>query len=509
MKKQILFLVLFCVGISAHAQIGKIKINKGDIKLNKSKEKVAEKTSTTLKSNSQDYNTFFVEKYNQLDEIIKSFRGNTPDIQEIKDKTFKLDYPNTVITLKAKGKKGIDNVRLYEQFVDFGGKFALSPGDLNRGVRFDKNILEIADDILSQASKKRNEKLIPEAVKLLKSGKLHTEMLLAIAPEHTEAKEMDNAFQKLLDETAKDYEAYTNKLFTGNIHKQNVGKILFSKQPIMAGKETANQFVTSFDAKDKIYAIAYLEGTIEDIGNLKNYSYKQNGSYSIHFDGKQSNINITFLPESREQAYLLIEIIPDPNQAFSPTDAIDWHRQLSNLSPKKHTLKLWLWASGKQIAESSEIALDWSGADINALKTNAEQASLKAENNYAKVRSLPKKFSQPVEKFKDPQLSNANIIKLFMAQEKNCAQVLKVQTDIWENYNGGAEWEIRKNDLDIPTIKAVNGSIGLIFKGKDGYCYFVDRLYFFQTYIGGGKYAPVALGNDYSKPQKIACEKVK
>jgi hypothetical protein len=513
MKKQILSLMLLCMGVSVHAQIGKLKVNKSDIKLSKGKEKISEKassTSSSLKGNTQDYNTFFVEKYNLLDEIIKSFRGNTPNIQEVKDKSIKLDYPNTVSMLKSKGKKGISNVMMYEQFMSFGEKFALSPGDVNRGVRFDKDILKMADDIFSQASKKKNEKLVPEAVKLLKSGKLHTEMLLAIAPEHPQAKTLDSDFQRLLNETAKEYEAYTNKLFTSEFHKQNVGKILFSKQPIVVGKETANQFVNSFDGKDKIYAIAYLEGSIEDMGNLKTYNYSdKNGNYSMHLDGQQNNIGITFLPEVKEKAYLLIEIVPDPNQAFSPTDAQEWYKKLSNLSPKKHTLKLWLWAGKTQIAESQEITLDWSNVDNNALKANAEAATKKAEDNYAKVRSLPKRFSEPVEKYKDPQLSHANLTKLFMAQEKNCAQVLKVHTVIWEKYNGGADWEVKTNDIDIPTIKAVNGAVGIIFKGKDGACYFVDRLYYFQKYLGGGKYAPVVLGSDYTKPQKIACEKVK
>jgi len=518
MKRQILLWALILgVGVSAQAQIGKIKINKNDIKLGKvkdvgkTKEKASEKTSTISKTGTNDdYNSFFVEKYDLLDDIIQSFRGNTPNIQEVKEKAIKLDYPKTLATLKSKGKKGISNAMMYERFIGFAETFALSQGDINRGTRFDKDVLRIANDIFSQAAKKRNEKLIPEAVKLLKEGKAYTEMLLILSSEHPQAKELDGDFQRLLNETAKEYEAYTSKLFTGEFHKQNVGKILFSKQPIVVGKESASQFVSSFDGKDKIYAIAYLEGTLEDMGDLKNYNYgDKNGNYSMHLDGQQNNIGVKFLPESRANAYLLIEIIPDPNQALSPTDALEWYKTLSNLSPKKHTLKLWLWSGRNQVAESQEISLDWSNTDNNALKANAEAAAKKAEDNYAKVRSLPKRFSEPVEKFKDPQLSHANMIKLFMAQEKNCAQVLKVHTVIWEKYNGGADWEVKTNDIDIPLSKVTNGAVGLIFKGKDGACYFVDRLYYFQKYLGGGKYAPVVLGGDYSKPQKIACEKIK
>jgi hypothetical protein len=508
-----------CFSFSAvYAQFGKLKEKAGELTKEKTKVEKPNKNdmskdmSETETKSDADIDKFFSEKYNLLDGIITDFRAYAPDLNAVQEKITRLNYADARDKIKQKGKSALGkmNQLQYDNFVNFGTSGALRSGDINRGVRLDAELLKTGSNFYNEAAQKQKASQAAQAQKSLKEAQRYVGMIRSLFPENEEAKTLEKNIETLKTQIGASEGDFEKAVFTGEVHKKNVGKILFSKKPITPGKENEADFTTSFAANDNIYAIAYLDGTIEDLGKLADAnSLNTNANYSMHIDGKQQNILFNFTPEARSQTYYLIEIIPDPKAALSITDAVEWNKKLAPLSAQKHKLKLWFWAAKTQLAESQEITIDRTGANLPALETNAKAAVASATDNYANIRSLPQKFSKPVEQFKDPMLKHANLIKLFMQKEKTCSEVIRVQTDVFEAYNSGADWEIKKNDIGIPIAKVTNGSVGILYKGKDGACYFVERLYYFQNYVGSNSYSPLELGNDYTKPQKIACSKLK
>lgn len=72
---------------------------------------------------------------------------------------------------------------------------------------------------------------------------------------------------------------------------------------------------------------------------------------------------------------------------------------------------------------------------------------------------------------------------------------------------GGNDYNINKNELDIPTIKVTNKPVWLAFK-EDGKCYFTKK-YFTRDYEGGGKYGQLELAASTASVTPIACENIK
>lgn len=327
-------------------------------------------------------------------------------------------------------------------------------------------------------------------------------VLLLCASARTSAQ---NPYKSTLDE----------KAMTSSFHRQNAGKILFSKTPIVVGKENPSQFTTQFTAQDKIYAVAYLRSTMK---NLIGKATEASGVYMYVVDNEPNSnesgiITFTHNDSDLNQSWYSIEIIPDPDKALHGIDALEWYNAFARISPAKHSLKIVFTTevgSGEydEGFAAGEIQIDLSGMNMQAMRKNAESASDKARDNWARNNtSLPDWFGKASYKFKDSELSAANMQTLFQKRwAAEGRQVLKLVAfaDPYSN----EEWTLNKNGLGIPTEKITGSKIGVLYKAKDGWCYFVENVHFRREYAGGGQFGSVQYYTE-GAATKIDCAKVK
>lgn len=304
---------------------------------------------------------------------------------------------------------------------------------------------------------------------------------------------------------------------TSEFHRANVGKILFSKTPIVIGKENPAQFTTQFTANDKIYAVAYLNGSLK---KLIGKSTEASGIYTYMVDNEPSSsrssaIAFTHNDSDLNQAWYSIEFIPDPDKALHGLDAMEWYNAFAMQEPAKHTFKIEFTTEKKKFGSTEyapafavgEITLDLTDMNLDAMRANAESAQEKAQNNWARNNTaLPDWYGKPSQKYKDPELSSANLQAIFQrrwaAEGRQVLKIVALENPPHE------EWVLYKNEFGIPKEKVTGGKIGILYKAKDGWCYFAENVYFRRDYTGGGQYGAVQYHAERDVT-KIDCAKVK
>jgi hypothetical protein len=285
------------------------------------------------------------------------------------------------------------------------------------------------------------------------------------------------------------------------VHQKYVDKIVFSKKPIVYGKENEADFVTSFTGQDKIYGMVYLRKDVRTLNYGSDMAYIY---LKVYIDGNDMNYRPKKDLTSDDQTlcYWPFEIIPDPTEAIGTT-ATDFAGAFKSITLRKHKVHIDMgdWNSG------GDFELDWSNAAPAQIEANAKKAVEMAETNMAKKRQLPEEFSMPSKPYKDPELSQANINKLFREAIPQCAQILKIHTDPGTI----AEWNIVKNEYDIPIKKGIAESIWAAWKTTDNQCWYAKSIWIEKTYEGGGNYGPAiaVYPSHESGIMKIACENVK
>lgn len=400
----------------------------------------------------------------------------------------KLDYANAVSRLKSEGKALMTD-RRYSEVMSYGKNYLPVYNEVIKP-QVNKTIEE------AYAAKNGNKNL---AVATARRAQLMAEAAALILYDNQDAKQLQEDASKALKDLGGEY---FGNLYVSDFHKKNVGKILFSTRPIIPGKEDPSQFVTSVSGTDKVYAIAYFNGKIKDLGELV--------SYKINIDGnshqtEQFNPNTSDL----EHSYYSVEVIPDPKVAVHQFDAVQFARVLSTLSPRRHTMEFELVFGFGQYSVSGKLNLDWSNANGDAILANSETALKNAKDNKARHMTLPEVFSKPSKSFTDPELTADKIKAAILANgdyAENIKQIKKVIIGD-KRFESNGDWIIRKNDLGIPTHKECNRDIYILFEGKDGWCYFSDQIIFRKDYSGAGTYEETRLvGFDSELYTKIACE---
>lgn len=408
--------------------------------------------------------------------------------QEHYNGALKLDYSNLLKTLNEKGKQvGVDEQK-YNTLLNYGKKYE----ELFNGI-----IKNQINRLIEDAYKNKKSEL-GLAAKSIKNAYLIAQAVNMIIPENEDAK-------KLLSETKSSYESiyveYEKMVYTSDFHKQNAGKILFSKTPIVIGKEKPEQFKTSFTANDKIYAVVYLNTRIKDAGT--GYS---TGEYTVSIDGGNPYyIRFGHNESDYEISYYIIELIPDPNIAVHGLDPIEFAKILAPLSPREHTLKLGFGFQYSDPIVTGEIKLDWKEVNPDAITENNKLASKNAQDNWARNTVLPDIYSTTSQKFTEPAITSEKIKSMFMEKYPECVQILKMI--ITEKKEGYDEWYVFKNNVGIPEEKRSMRYIYIVYKAKDGWCYFTDGSFLYQDYEGGGKFGNYQLSG--TRKTKISCANVK
>lgn len=401
-----------------------------------------------------------------------------------------LDLPATLATLQKKGKPG-------NPTRDYDYKTLLSFQDTYTKL-FEEEVKPYANQLIEKAYqlKARSPK---EAISQLEEASTLSGAALRSLPDYQPAQALKQDVDKALASIGGSYYA---GVYTSPFHKQNAGKVLFSKSPIIIGKENPAQFTTQFAATDKIYAVAYLKGSIKDLagGETKaNYQYSVDGAPLERIDFRHN-------AEDLAKSYYLIEILPAPEHATHTVDAPAWAEALGSLSPRPHQLKIELTAPGYwgEPFAGGSISLDLSNANPEQLKATAAKAAAHAKASYVNPTKVPEEFGRASRAFQDPQLSAANL-KAAIEREWSC-KVLKLVIE-----PEGSDWHIDKNNLGLPTKKVTNGHAHVLYKDADGNCRYVVHLGFRRDYEGGDSYGPVQVGNGYgtSSNGDIDCAKIK
>jgi hypothetical protein len=465
---------------------------------NKSNQQTSNQNNAQLNVNSsvslpkdESFNSFVKEKANMLGDYDMHLTTTQIERGEVKPEIHwasmkKLDYQATIAKLKSHPKPD-DVSDQYDELIAYQAKYK----DL-----FNSYIKVYINSQIEEAWKMKqyNE---ATAIQSISNAKYMIDAAVMMLPDNEEVKKLktdvDNSFQSIAG-------AYYKKIYTSDFHKENAGKILFSNKPIVVGGEDPAQFKTEFSASEKIYAVAYLSGTIKDLTHdarkaIYQMDIDEGSSFKMfNFEHNAEDMALSFYP---------IEIIPSTDQAIHGVDCIEFANILSSVSPRPHNFNLKFGSDGTTIAEGS-LKIDLTGMDGSKLKADAEVAAKNASDNYARNTKLPKSFSDPVSKFSDPELSEANMKALLMKEWDNCASIMKIGV-----YGTASEdWLIHKNNIDIPVSKETYREIKAIFKGKDGWCYFVEGISFQREYSGGGTYSKVKFLSD-GRHVKIDCKNVK
>ncbi len=516
MKKIVYLIILsfiFLPGNPCRAQFGKLKkLKKEAEKTVKSTEKKAdnsktEKDVTTKKASfsssessesnvvkyDEEYKKFVSSKYHTA-----YYLGEYPErygSEQLYQEALELDYPATYKCVKEKGLQNA-NENHYNILIEFKDKIP---------AMIDNHVQPEIKKYIAEAYKEKGNNNTQKAVLNLDVASKYANAVLLLDPENEKGLQLNSDIKKAQTDIAADYYA---RLYTSDFHKTNKGKILFSSQPVTVRKEDPSRFKTKFTGTDKIYGIVYLDGYAGTVQNsLTYFTHDETGGYYVDVDNGVSDFNIRVTHDKNEmkKSYLLLEIIPDAGKATNTQQAVDWIEQLAGLSPSSHTLKIGYHKGNTDIHYAiGEIELDWSTADITKLKENAKLAVKNAKDNKAKMAELPEQFSYSSGHFYDPKLSTANIKSLLKNKWDNCATITQL---IIEKHDEGDEYMIYK-DFGVPDYKSTRVPVHAVYKGKDGWCYYVTDIHFRREYSGAGNYSAPLI--DFEREHiKIDCGNIK
>lgn len=137
--------------------------------------------------------------------------------------------------------------------------------------------------------------------------------------------------------------------------------------------------------------------------------------------------------------------------------------------------------------------------ELASVKKRIEGVDNAMDDAIASQMTLPENFKKS-GKFADPALTMPKIKEMIQWEGMT---ILKIAI---ENI-GGSDWNVNKDEYDLPLRKVSNKPVWVAYKDK-GKCYFTKK-YFTREYEGGGKYGPVELATSTADVTPIACENIK
>lgn len=466
-------LLLFSSSV-CYSQFG-IKIKPPEI--NKPTETKTDEINPARDVVDSDYDKFLEDMLALLNKI--QWQSSDVTKPQLMEMAKKLDLQNTVKKINEKGYGSNSTTKnCAEQIISFNNK---KENYYNGEFKDDANKkIEECYRIKQQGD---NSYAIAKAKELI----YDVDFGLVLFPGNSNLESLKSEADNTLKGVAGDY---FSKVFTSEFHKNNVGKLLFSNKPILIGKEDPSQFGTSFSINDRLYAVVYADALLKDI-MVNDYA-----EFLVTIDKVAQTMNdwekprtdmLTTNGNCMNNAYYIMEILPDPSVAIRIEDPKGWANILAGLSPRKHKLYIRLDNKGGYYAEGV-IDLDLTGMDAEKVKTNAEKASNQAMNNIAAQTPPPAIFKGSNKGFKDKTLSVDKMKKLIEKHLKNGETILKVIV----NDENAEEWEYHKNEWDIVTSKT-SANVSALMKDKEGWCWYLEDIYFQAEAVGKGFANPLAI----------------
>ena len=276
---------------------------------------------------------------------------------------------------------------------------------------------------------------------------------------------------------------------------RKLGTILFSKKPIIGGKERKDQITTSFADGDQVFAMAYLPGSLEDLNFDKGYILfvREDGDPN-GFSWRYQVESLSFKPKGKldgTQTFYDLDIFVGLKDAWRKEMTSDFLKMFANHIEQKgkkanHVYTFTVeFLSEYTTRAVGEFTLDLSKGTggMKALHESHEKAALVDTR-------------LPASKRNDPALAD-KIKKVMIAKGTDVHKVIFTAND----------WSIVRNSLS-GRITGRNISAYIVAKEPDGKCVY-NEMFFKQEYIGSSFSDKVIWTGTGLAGGYILCENVK
>ncbi|MDQ1267145.1 MAG: hypothetical protein QG635_2299, partial [Bacteroidota bacterium] len=378
--------------------------------------------------------------------------------RKVKIEEFMAKYPDMI-------REGYEGSSEYNHFMGFPGIMAKN---------FSETYKQQINFAIEQAYEEKSKGRLADAKATAESVQKYCEglnvFLAGISEFDKLKKDADNTANKM-------GAAQGTAVFTSDYHKQNVGKILFSKSPIEIKKENPSAMTNDFKCSDNIWGIMYFKDSFKNMSFSNSFECNQ----YIKVDGKEvATYAFKMKPENLEETFLTTEIIVPPDKA--KTNGIKTYvKGLSTISPRTHTIEVILQIHFETVAKG-EFTLDCSDGVEPIEKIN---------NDFANAAFKSIVMPQPAKR--DAKLE-AEMLKAMSDWPETPLKAVIIDED----------WTINRNAFGVIEYRSIGAAVA--FKTTDGKC----RLFwltFKQMYNGSsyGKTQSHAVGDSDDMP----CENVK
>jgi hypothetical protein len=302
------------------------------------------------------------------------------------------------------------------------------------------------------------------------------------------------------------------------VKQEEKPSIFFSKIPFDPLQPPAEP-VTSFNAGDYIYAVAYFGKTIQELYNAQPtdklfiesfiyeikpplYSYQQPSEQQLTF------VSVKVSGSLLQNKYLVMDIAPDPDKttAYSNPEMVykefgkkfdgpvNFCESLSKLQAGKNKLSVVVRCN---YADAAKGKITIEGSDFSVYKTLSEKLNLAAQSVGAKNATLPKALK------KDPVLEGQMLAAI--KRSNDWASGRFDATEILRLVIIDEDWTIRRHELTGAILhRYIRAAIAV--KTKDGNCAYYNLVTFQEDYIGG-KFQPLKYDGAGDKVM-MSCENV-
>ncbi len=463
-----------------------------------------------------------IERYNKMAAALS--KG---DMSARNSQVYKIWYDDGYTGYQHKGAKALKafNELKTEKFLELTQKFWDRENDTSSGNPVTG--LKQAADYFIEVAYEYKEKDKGGAIRLMQSTIKAFDLFKQILPEGSSISGQMTTLENDLKATLKELggKELANAM-AGDFHKANVGKILFSKNPIDVKNAKDTDFSTDFSINDNIYGVLLLEESMELMQVVEPKAQQD------FYEGQRILVpaNITLqleinddyiklrdfknVSEKANQAYLTFAIKPAELKPLESGIFREFVKMIADKSPRTHTFEFKFTdpkdrSYGSPVLAQGKMSLSLSGMDKAKLQADSEkllEANLASmEDALIEQRGLP-------EMFNDPKLYDHNFQPVSMAQVKQLAlQVAKnhggVKVDgivVQDGNYNQTTWEVKVNALGTPVSRS--GPVYFFaFTDQEGKCFhYIFSIY--QKYLGNGKYSDTRFGNSYSaNPTQYNC----
>lgn len=343
--------------------------------------------------------------------------------------------------------------------------------------------------------KARNEANPQKKTQLLEEARYECQAVLVLSPSNSSFKQKMEDVNKLLGNAG----AEAAKNYTSDFHKEHVGQIVWSTQPLIIGKEKEMSAAVKneFKSGDAIFGTVYLGNPARQLmdGNERlRIIIKVDGGTAV-WGGDLSYIIIPLTVQ--DKTYLQFALIPDEQWFagnYAPYVAKEnwtysyFMDELAQAGDISHNITCELdFPTNIQSNIKGALSLDLGGGS-----SHIKALSVKLHDQLMASRTLPK-----------AGMNNAALEQQMLAAANNLGWKDKFLKTIITS----SAWNIEKNSLTGAILYRYVGAV-CTTKSADGKCYY-QEFSFKQDYVGGGNYSSTVKYSSYGGKIEIGCDKIK